>query len=92
MAQFTVVVTRSFERDLRKLHKKDKGILIVYEKCLSALEDDPFNKSRTHDIKKLSGVKEGEWRIRFGKYRLRYDIYNKEVVLLTIRDRKDAYK
>lgn len=92
MVQFTVVVTRSFERDLRKLQKKDKDILVTYEKCLDALESDPFNKSRAHDIKKLSGVKEGEWRIRFGKYRVRYDIHNKEVALLTIRDRKDAYK
>lgn len=92
MAQFTVVVTRSFERDLRKIHKKDKDILVAYEKCLDALESDPFNKSRAYDIKKLSGVKEGEWRIRFGRYRLRYDIYDKEIILLTIRDRKDAYK
>jgi mRNA-degrading endonuclease RelE of RelBE toxin-antitoxin system len=77
---------------LRKIYKKDKGILAAYEKCLDALENDPFSKTRAHDIKKLSGVKEGEWRVRIGRYRLRYDICDKEVVLLTLRDRKDAYR
>ena len=64
--------------------------------CLKSdrlLEDDPYNQSGRHKIKKLAVVKagDGQWRIRFGDYRLRYDIVGNDVVLDSFRDRKDAY-
>jgi mRNA-degrading endonuclease RelE of RelBE toxin-antitoxin system len=65
----------------------------VLEKMLMALEGDPYNRSGKHDIKKLAGLKpgEGQWRIRAGDYRLRYDILGHDVVLYALRHRKEAY-
>jgi mRNA-degrading endonuclease RelE of RelBE toxin-antitoxin system len=34
---------------------------------------------------------EGQWRIRWREYRLRYDIFGSEVVLHSFRHRKEAY-
>jgi mRNA-degrading endonuclease RelE of RelBE toxin-antitoxin system len=41
----------------------------------------------------LAGLKpgEGQWRLRWQDYRLRYDVFNNEVVLHSFRHRKDAY-
>jgi mRNA-degrading endonuclease RelE of RelBE toxin-antitoxin system len=34
---------------------------------------------------------EGQWRIRAGDYRLRYDIFGRDVVLYAVRHRTEAY-
>jgi mRNA-degrading endonuclease RelE of RelBE toxin-antitoxin system len=46
-----------------------------------------------HSIKKLTDVEpgEGQWRVRSGAYRLRYDIQDGIVTLHSINHRKDAY-
>jgi mRNA-degrading endonuclease RelE of RelBE toxin-antitoxin system len=45
---------------------------------------DPYNKNRKYPIKKLQGVPagEGQYRLRSGRFRFRYDIADREVVLL----------
>jgi mRNA-degrading endonuclease RelE of RelBE toxin-antitoxin system len=60
---------------------------------LTVLAEDPHNRSSQHQIKKLGGLKagEGQWPIRWHDYRLRYDIYGREVVLHSFRHRKEAY-
>ena len=66
----------------------------MLEELISVLRVDPHNVTGKHKFKKLSGVApgEGQWRIRFGDYRVRYDIADHEVVLHSFRDRKDAYR
>ena len=63
------------------------------EELIATLQEDPYNHSAQHKIKKLVGVKpsEGQWRIRWREYRLRYDILGKDVVLHSFRHRKEAY-
>ena len=48
------------------------------------LRRDPHNRGGKHKIKKLIGLKpgEGQWRIRWREYRLRYDIFADEVATL----------
>jgi addiction module RelE/StbE family toxin len=94
MAVFQIIVTAGFSRSLKKLALKHPKIIDVYEKALDVLNVDPANVTRQHDIKKLTGVPagDGQWRIRIGKYRLRYDIEALTVVLRAINDRKDAYR
>ena len=57
------------------------------------LQTDPYERAREHDIRKLTGVGQGEgqWRIRVGDYRLRYDIIQRDVVLYSFRHRREAY-
>jgi len=63
------------------------------EELLAILRRDPYNHNERHQIKKLTGYKagEGQWRIRWKEYRLRYDILGRDVVLYSFRHRKEAY-
>ena len=51
---------------------------------ISILSVDLYNKSQKYPIKKLQGVPagEGQYRLRSGRFRFRYDIAEREVVLL----------
>jgi mRNA-degrading endonuclease RelE of RelBE toxin-antitoxin system len=64
-----------------------------WRSLIALLAKDPHGRSGQHPIKKLEGVKpgEGQWRVRWGEYRLRYDIFGREVVLHSFRHRQDAY-
>jgi mRNA-degrading endonuclease RelE of RelBE toxin-antitoxin system len=75
MAFYEVQSTPSFERSAKRLTKQHVRIADTLDFVREVLQQDPFNLSRGHDIKKLNGVKEGQgqWRIRIGDYRLRYD-------------------
>jgi addiction module RelE/StbE family toxin len=90
---FSVLTTPAFERDFRKVSKRNPILVDALEELIATLREDPYNHSSQHEIKKLSGVKpgEGQWRIRWRDYRLRYDILGKDVVLHAFRHRKEAY-
>ena len=93
-APFRVLTTETFERQARKAIRGKRELAGVIEKLTPSLRDDPHNLTGTHKIKKLAGVDagDGQWRIRFGDYRIRYDIEGNNVVLHSFRDRKDAYR
>jgi len=90
---FRVVTTPSFEREFRKLSQRNRKLLDALQELIAMLAEDPHGRSGRHPIKKLSGVKsgEGQWRVRWREYRLRYDIFGNEVVLHSFRHRKEAY-
>jgi addiction module RelE/StbE family toxin len=90
-AQFQIVATASFARLLKKLASKNPEVPEVYETMLEALQHDPLNLSRRHSIKKLTNIAVGQWRIRAGVYRLRYDVEGNTVVLHSIGHRSNAY-
>ena len=52
-APFSVRTTSAFDRDFRKLAKRHQGIVDHYARVAMILENDPYNRSRAHDIKKL---------------------------------------
>jgi mRNA-degrading endonuclease RelE of RelBE toxin-antitoxin system len=81
--QYTVRATPRFTRLLRALNRQHSELAEHYAAVLTVLKDDPYNLSRTHSIKKLTNVKagDGQYRIRSGRFRFRYDIYGQEVVL-----------
>jgi mRNA-degrading endonuclease RelE of RelBE toxin-antitoxin system len=92
--KFRVLTTPAFERQARKAVRNRQELAGVLEEILATLRSDPHNVTGKHKIRKLSGVApgDGQWRIRFGDYRARYDIAAHEVVLHSFRDRKDAYR
>lgn len=90
---FRVLTTPAFEREFRKISKRNSALITALEESLAILREDPHNRGAQHPIKKLAGLKpgEGQWRLRWGDYRLRYDIFGEEVVLHSFRHRKEAY-
>ena len=80
---YTVLTTAHFDRLLKKLAAKHPGLVERFEEAISILSMDPHNKSRMYPIKKLREVPagEGQYRLRSGRFRFRYDIDEREVVL-----------
>lgn len=80
---YTVHTTAHFDRLMKKLALKHTDLVERFEEALAILATDPHNTSRKHSIKKLQNVPagEGQYRLRSGRYRFRYDILGKEVML-----------
>jgi hypothetical protein len=82
-APFAVRTTTRFERLARPLLKRHPEFPALLNLAIETLKSDPYNHSRTHNIKKLEGVPAGEgpWRLTLRHFRFRYDVYGREVVL-----------
>lgn len=83
---YTIIVTKSIQRDLDNLPNDIKAR--IYSK-ISQLAEDP----RPNGVPKLKGY-ENEYRIRIGDYRVRYEILDKDetVLLLQCKHRREVYK
>ena len=92
-AAFRLLPSSGYKRNVRKLVKRNRALLDLVKGLQKALEDDPHNRGQAHDIGKLTDVKtgEGQYRIRSGNYRIRYDIIGTDVILYSFSDRKNAY-
>jgi mRNA-degrading endonuclease RelE of RelBE toxin-antitoxin system len=92
-AAFRIFHSTAFDRSLKRLIKKNADVLEIFESLIPILETDPMNTSLRHHIKKLEGVAQGDgqWRIRSGVYRLRYDVVGDQVHLHSINHRREAY-
>lgn len=83
---YQVVVERSAEKDLRRLHP---DVRLRAVGALTALAKNP----RPAGSRKLAGTKH-DWRIRVGDYRIIYEIADEIRVLRInrIRHRREAYR
>lgn len=90
---FNLRTTSLYRHSVEQLTKRNRSLFDVVDRLLDALEEDPYNHSGRYNIKKLREIKsgKGQWRIRAGNYRLRYDIIGQDVVLYSFRHRKEAY-
>jgi len=90
---FLISTTSGFVRDLKRILKRNPHLKKYIKELREILEVDPTNNTRQHNIRKLKDVShgKGQWRIRKGDYRLRYDIEGNEVILYSFRDRKEGY-
>ncbi len=85
MAEYSVIVRASVEKDLKGISKKHTQRIII---AIRALAKDP----RPPQSKTLSG--EEKYRLRCGVYRILYQIEDDRLVLcvVRVRHRKDAYR
>jgi mRNA-degrading endonuclease RelE of RelBE toxin-antitoxin system len=94
--RFGVRTVPRFDRLFRHLSGRHPELAAVYAKALDILEVDPHNASRTHPIRKLEGVlrdEGGQYRLRLGRFRFRYDIEGRVVVLYYCGlRREDTYR
>lgn len=83
---YEVLLERAAEKDLKKLPRNYFDEIISKIKNLSA-------QPRPRDSKKLTGS-QNDWRIRIGSYRVLYEIdeAHKQIKIMKIRHRKDAYR
>lgn len=92
--QFLVTTTSGFDRELKKLAAKHFGVAELFGRVVEILKTNPYD-GRQHPIKKLEGVAagEGQYRIRSGRFRFRYDVEGRTVVLkaCSLR-REDSYR
>lgn len=80
---FTVLVSPRFERLAKRLAKQHSEFPKQFQKAVTILKTDAYNHSRKHSILKLTGeqTESGQWRLRVGPWRFRYDIIGKTVEL-----------
>ena len=83
MNQYTIVSTKRFTKDFRKLPRA------VQKRVLAALEE---MRENPHQGVRVRAAETGNWRWRVGDYRIRYDIEGEDVVLLRVRHRREAYR
>lgn len=76
-------LTRRFLKRYESLPKE------VQKNVRGALETLPHNPFTG---KRLSGVLEGEYSLRVGRYRILYTIQGKKIFAETVRHRKEAYR
>lgn len=93
-APYRILTTPGFDRDAKKTIGRNQKLTKVLAELLEILSEDPQNHTAKYQIKKLAGLRpgEGQWRIRSGNYRLRYDVFGTDVLLYSFRDRKEAYR
>jgi mRNA interferase RelE/StbE len=87
MASYNVKIKNSAQKEIRKLPSKelrDKVISIINGLYINPIPDE---------AKKIKGSN-NIYRIRQGTYRIVYQLYKKELLIMVIRvrHRKDAYK
>ena len=80
---FSVRVTPHGERLVKRLNKQHADFIASYERAIRILSTDPYNRTRSYQIKKLESVAPGQgaWRLRLGRWRFRYDIWGQQVEL-----------
>jgi mRNA interferase RelE/StbE len=86
MASYSVELTRTAEKRLRRTAKRDRNRLV---EAIQRLADRP----RPHGARKLQGY-DAVYRIRVGQYRVVYEILEDRVIVIVLKvgHRKDIYK
>jgi hypothetical protein len=80
---FSLRTTSRYERLVTRLLLVHPELRTLQNRAFDILKTDPYNRSRTQHIKKLVGIPvgEGQRRLSLSRFRFRYDIYEREVVL-----------
>jgi mRNA-degrading endonuclease RelE of RelBE toxin-antitoxin system len=94
MTTFSVQTSPHFERLFKKLNKQHTELPELLDEVIAILEADPYNHTKQYAITKLTGPQvDGQWRIRQGRFRFRYDISGQIVELKYVGlRREDTYR
>lgn len=80
---FSVSATPHYDRCAKHLLRRHPTFDGIEERAREILSADPYNRTRNHHIRKLNDVEsgEGQYRLRIERFRFRYDIYDREIIL-----------
>jgi mRNA-degrading endonuclease RelE of RelBE toxin-antitoxin system len=83
LSSYRVQTSAHFDRLVKKLAPKHPDLAKRFEEALTVLSIDPHNSTSKYPIKKLAGIPpgEGQYRFRSGRFRFRYDVAGKDVML-----------
>ena len=86
MTKYEIEITRTAERQLRRLPPEDQQRVL---RTILPLADDPFPRGS----RKLSGY-DDVFRIHVGRYRVLYSVSEKKliIIILKIGHRKNVYR
>ncbi|MBI3261074.1 type II toxin-antitoxin system RelE/ParE family toxin [Candidatus Berkelbacteria bacterium] len=84
---FTPAARRQYETLVRRNHVLQFQI----EQMIATIREDPFNQTHQFDIRKLTDFPAGQWRVRKGDYRIRYDVDKNRLIIHAVFDRKEGY-
>ena len=92
--RYRVIVLPGFEREVRRLRTRFPRVYTNLLRAIELLETDPYNLEGQANLRKLVDVPagEGQFRLRLGDYRLRYDVVGDEVILHSMRPRRESYR
>jgi mRNA interferase RelE/StbE len=83
MPRYRLVIANRFRQDMRRLDAQTPRRVL---EALETLQDHPRQGIR------LTHVDIGQWRIRVGDWRVRYDIEGAQILLYRVRHRRDIYR
>jgi hypothetical protein len=71
---FSVTATPHYDRLARRLLRQHREFDEAEDRAREVLQEDPYNRSRQHAIKKLEGISQGDgqYRLSLGRWRFRY--------------------
>ena len=86
MAKYRIEISRTAEKQLRKLRQEDQRRVV---EAMVSLGNDPYPKGS----RKLTGY-DDVFRIRVGEFRILYSVSAKKliIIILKIGRRKDVYR
>jgi mRNA interferase RelE/StbE len=86
MASYSVELTHTAEKQLRRLAKRDRSRVVEAIRKLA-------EKPRPHGARKLQGY-DDVYRIRVGHYRVVYEVFDDRIVVIVLKigHRKDIYR
>lgn len=79
---FVVKTHTHFDKLMKLLSKRYSELPDIYAEAVEILEKDPYNLNRGFNIKKLTNITDGlgNFRLRLGRWRFRYDIHGNVVI------------
>jgi mRNA interferase RelE/StbE len=86
MASYEIEISRSAEKQLRRLPRREQGRIV---QAILPLANDPLPRG----ARKLSGY-DDVFRIRVGHYRILYSVSSRKlvIIILKIGHRRDVYR
>jgi hypothetical protein len=63
--EFRVRSSARFDRLLKSHRKRHQDFIQIFEDALAILEQDPLNRTWTHQVRKLANVKAGDGQCRW---------------------------
>ena len=87
---YTIELTPAAEKTLLKLAKKDRSLMVRMDRALLSLIDNPTPPNSKHLVGEVANL----YRLRFGVYRIIYQVDGGKLVILVVHvgHRKDVYR